>query len=716
MNRIIKYLFLIFVGICYTCNMSYACITPPVAIISPDFVNGELFGVVGVVGETTEFDGWESSYDPDNGDPEWHGNGISAWSWSFQQYVPKPSQLFRYAGVFDVSLTVTDDDDPSAQSTYYTKAYISEVANVAYWYGDEYYDAGTQYRPLNGYYPIELCANSNPPGHPFTRAYFPKDEPTWNISGPGCSYLAEPSGYCYGGSSQDQIVLWGFSESGVYNVEAEAGTSDDDINVVVFDGEITGIEGTTVNVMKYDEGGTFTYDVRPDSGWESEPDIVAFDIYDSSYNLVYTTTEDYAYMSTSVTIEPGFYWPGYSGYDSVYDEAVDPGKYYIQIYVEKSDDEDTYYYYSVPVEFYIIDVKLKEVSFTGTSSNMHTVYKNNMTGSYSAPHWLDNEPDGNPEREYPISFERDTTMKVSTAKWYVNLPNGTNVKIKGEGPDGMNFPDTSATVSSNQITISDVTCTNPFPETVCFYNPMEINWKFSIDGGSTWLDAGTSENQTYITLDGPNTTLLHDLVHLSCKSADGQTTQAGCVNAIWNDINDCNVCRIDGTKLTYWGSPYTSTNTQQLLVNGYGDCEAWSHFFIDMLKVQGIGGATMVEVQESSDPTNIWLLIKNWTFTGDGVLSPDDFAYVIGVDVSDATGVEGQGDIDDPPSKFQAHCIVKYSGKYYDPSYGKGPYDNQPAWENDSLAGLRKYGLYEGVPNELVKKNDPETTETTFTE
>jgi hypothetical protein len=34
---------------------------------------------------------------------------------------------------------------------------------------------------------------------------------------------------------------------------------------------------------------------------------------------------------------------------------------------------------------------------------------------------------------------------------------------------------------------------------------------------------------------------------------------------------------------------------------------------------------------------------------------------------------------------FGNHALVKYDGKYYDPSYGKGPYNSKIEWENDSL-------------------------------
>ena len=39
---------------------------------------------------------------------------------------------------------------------------------------------------------------------------------------------------------------------------------------------------------------------------------------------------------------------------------------------------------------------------------------------------------------------------------------------------------------------------------------------------------------------------------------------------------------------------------------------------------------------------------------------------------------------------FADHVLVKYAGKYYDPSYGTGPFDSVVRWEDDSVDG---YGV-----------------------
>ena len=149
------------------------------------------------------------------------------------------------------------------------------------------------------------------------------------------------------------------------------------------------------------------------------------------------------------------------------------------------------------------------------------------------------------------------------------------------------------------------------------------------------------------------------------------------------------------------------------MATGDGQCGAWAEIFIDMLKVQDIA-STKVTVVEMTMPMTRGFLVKDWTFTGPGV-SPatTPYVYVVGLDVIDAFGVAGQSNPDPPPS-FLNHFIVRYSGQYYDPSYGTGPFVDQMAWENASLDGFTAAGTYMGNPATFAKKNDPALLETIF--
>ena len=126
-------------------------------------------------------------------------------------------------------------------------------------------------------------------------------------------------------------------------------------------------------------------------------------------------------------------------------------------------------------------------------------------------------------------------------------------------------------------------------------------------------------------------------------------------------------------------------------------------------------------------PLSLWkygLLVKNWE-TAAGPLRPmtrpQNYRLLIPSEISPAPGTAGQGN-PDPPSIFLNHFIVKWSGQFYDPSYGGPAYPTQEAWENGSLAGFfyidrRVIQIHPLVIGEKrwAKLNDPTKTETRFT-
>jgi hypothetical protein len=333
-----------------------------------------------------------------------------------------------------------------------------------------------------------------------------------------------------------------------------------------------------------------------------------------------------------------------------------------------------------------ITLGLKEVAFTG--GHYHAVKMDDGTQDYVAPHWQDNsspldgDADDSSDKKYPISFTRNTKMKIS-AKWLIS-PSGLTIPImiKGDGPGNLDFPETLATMSSNELTLTDVECSNPFENEVDFFDPLSINWQFSIDGGLTWRDAGTSANQTYVTLGDPLTTVFRTLAHLGCKNADGEDTSSACTAKIWEEFIDRDVRRIDGVQLTYYAS-YNCANvtTADLLAQGDGQCGAWAKFFIDMRKVQGIDDLNEYVIFEPIIDDGF--IVKNWSFTSPGsssiasypflnipgypLVMPTSYNWKFS-EVNDDPGIPGQGN-PNPASLFSNHQVV-ISGEYYDPSYG----------------------------------------------
>lgn len=57
----------------------------------------------------------------------------------------------------------------------------------------------------------------------------------------------------------------------------------------------------------------------------------------------------------------------------------------------------------------------------------------------------------------------------------------------------------------------------------------------------------------------------------------------------------------------------------------------------------------------------------------------------------------------DPKSEFNNHAIVKYSGKYYDPSYGSPIQNTSNDWENLSLEGFGAKLRFSRIESGLTK-------------
>ncbi len=341
---------------------------------------------------------------------------------------------------------------------------------------------------------------------------------------------------------------------------------------------------------------------------------------------------------------------------------------------------------SITVNVVVYKVNLKQLSFDGTK--YHAVKRD--TGNqddYSAPHWQDNSspPDGDADDagdiKYPISFTRNTKMKVTTVCRADPAIAGVTIKVKGDGPGNLDFPETTASISDNDITIANVECSNPFVNEIDYFESLSIAWQYSYDNGSTWVSAGSSTNQTYITLGDPTATTYHTVLHIGCKNADGKTDPAEIVASIWAEFTDLEVKRADdNATLSYWKNyPPTepSDTLSGLLATGDGRCQCWSDFFDQAIKCQGISGSTVKVIIPKSvggvDPVGIW--VKNWDLSNTPPSAPQDLP-----------GEPGQGN-GDPWSKFFEHVVVEYGSTIYDPSYGK-TFATLKLWQNGSLAGI----------------------------
>jgi len=369
----------------------------------------------------------------------------------------------------------------------------------------------------------------------------------------------------------------------------------------------------------------------------------------------------------------------------------------------------------------VVMIKLKEVSFDG--AKYHVIRKDDSSMDYTAPHWQDNsEPldgdaDDENDRKYPICFTRNTKMKVTIKALYKpkDVFKDIQVKIKGDGPGDLDFPERVAKIDNDKLIVFNTVCKNPFANEVDIFDPLEIRWEALYRDRE--INIGITQNQCYITLGDPLTTVFHTLVHLGCKNADGETDKSTIVDKIYEEFKDRKVLRIETKKaMTYWSNINPAPepfcwSTSGLLKYGDGRCGAWADFFKDMIKVQGIFNINKVYVEPPmiSNIQQLRLDIKN--YLGEGKYEVVPIFYVKNWDLSslnpfnpiDKSGIPGQGN-NDPKSDFTNHAIVEFNNKYYDPSYGSGPFDSRIDWEDSSIEGFGAYIIKNGKELFLYKE------------
>ncbi len=385
-------------------------------------------------------------------------------------------------------------------------------------------------------------------------------------------------------------------------------------------------------------------------------------------------------------------------------------------------DFTTYYRLLVP------KVELRELSFT----NNHTIKSDDGATDYTFPHWDDPNGDGNAAdgHAYPLCFTRNTKMKLTAGKWHIEPANPpVTIKIKGDGPGQLDFPETTGTVSGNDVIISNVECSTAFANEVDIFDPISIAWQCSFDGGATWCNAGTSTNRVYVTwTNSLQTSPRYTLLYVGCDAADGTGGAVGVdddyvLDKVWAKLQTKTIHRAsDGVLLTYYGfydantngiwnpgtdtdrndpGSCTVTDAEGLISSANGQCHSWAHFMNEVMRAQGlasINGVTNRRVAVVVKAGNAAFSVKNWAKTGASPRKIIDFDA--GVDGSthstpdpakdeaaDTAGASGQGNSPNPPSEFGNHWIAEMNGKYYDPSYGIGPYTDFKKYEDDAFAG-----------------------------
>ena len=352
--------------------------------------------------------------------------------------------------------------------------------------------------------------------------------------------------------------------------------------------------------------------------------------------------------------------------------------------------------------FLLLPVEVKEVSFTG--AKYHELIKDDISVTYSAPHWVDKDGNGNPtdtadgEKDYSVAYTRNTKPSIGAKFSIHGLPNNLAIKLRAKGSDGIEIPETAAQINGNDVSLPITSSSTNWPNTIKFYDRSDPNKAFEIDweirvGDGNWAQVATTRHQVYLTLDDPTTTLRQEtLFFLGSKNADGQNDDKIAFTKIWSDFTDLDVRNVSGLKIKYWeakaiqdaGNPNLGPySTEYLLKNNDGACGAWGRFLRDISNIQGIAAkrASLEMKQLTFDPGD-----------GYGVKANDPVSFYVKdwkienmfpVRLSHTPGQSNTS----PPDVFSSlgHCVSHFDGKIYDPSYGKS-YPDAKSWAHGSVS------------------------------
>jgi hypothetical protein len=355
------------------------------------------------------------------------------------------------------------------------------------------------------------------------------------------------------------------------------------------------------------------------------------------------------------------------------------------------------------------------------------------------------------QRCFPTAYVRNSKMSIAAA-FEVPGSSGS-MRIRATGPNGMTILATPTVVVGNTVSLPTTEMSTALPNTVKYYNRKQaeksfyLKWEMEIAG--QWTTVGTTRHTIYVTLDYP--TLMQDidfssgatslyrnvefrqetLFELGCRNADGEAIADNVSAKTWDEFTDCKVWRIDGKRLSYYKNydpigpvdiPGVGTSvirSYQLLAapEADGQCGSWADLFIRVRQIQGIASPNIYCTFVSTN--NDGFAVNEWNFTGAGTSGNTTYPYLnisplsstnpVVIDklkenidatyktnyydwayseVTRGVGIAGQNN-SDPASLFGNHQVVKITGTYYDPSYGK-TFTSLVNIEDKAIAGYFK--------------------------
>lgn len=344
----------------------------------------------------------------------------------------------------------------------------------------------------------------------------------------------------------------------------------------------------------------------------------------------------------------------------------------------------------VPIAPQIIHAMVGVIQIDFTAN--HVVEKDSL-GDFASPEWRSTRAAAD---QSPVCYTRGASVPLAVVLRVLRAPTGTeSVVLRGRATAGTTVLEWTSTVTvspgSTDISTPSMTSSAPLPDVVACYDPLTITWEANA-AGTGWIGAGTTTHLVYAVLGAPAGTVHWTLVDLSCRAAQGATTEAAVVAQTFVPFTTRALTRKrDGVGLTYWNpNTTTCTNTRLLLASadGSGQCGSWAELLVDTFKVHGITSAdkvvVVVTVAAWTSSTQ-GFLVKNWQWNA--ATQPVPWTHRMGIDVVNQPGIPGQRNPEPPPAFFN-HFIVTHGGLLYDPSYGGGPFASQAIWETGGLDGL----------------------------
>lgn len=366
------------------------------------------------------------------------------------------------------------------------------------------------------------------------------------------------------------------------------------------------------------------------------------------------------------------------------------------------------------------------------------------TYTVTDPVWV-KDTSGAVTKNVPVVYKRGIPFKLKDTKFKsdraITVP--LTVAIRGDGNDAYDY-DTAGSVTGEWLILNGIAA-QAATDKVALLEPYKIDWKYTYDGWTEY-SAGASDHRVYVTLRKPNPLkisvpaalndmLILDIVDYAVRPAVGAEHPDIVMEKIFGRLGNLTAAGVpasgavtqkildpitgaltNGAVMTYYipggirVSCPTFGNPPSMFFDaaGAGRCGDWAYFLSELLAIHGIGSELIgfvvdVPAVTTGTPGATCVLddqytfnVKNWTFNAPGTSGDPTFPYERNIfampakiEFVDGAGVAGQGNAD-PPGWFWDHAINRYGGKYYDASYGIGPYNTLNDYENAALDGFPK--------------------------